>query len=397
MNLKDISPIHPNVHIYRYTIKSYEFLMKLKSIFWDLMMFFKRKKPQNVQRPIQIGPVRESLRLVMHSYIFAWAMTRNALKLMKNLNVLFVYGYEILGALAAARLCRKTGLPLITRFQGTELSQFLKEPDILFSYTANVRALRAPADLVIMANDGTMGDKVLDLVSVPKDRYRFYMNGVVKADVYRPDTDVSEIRKKAKVPNGNVFLLYTGRFFHWKRLDRLLRVFAKAFNAYPKATLVLIGDGPEMNTCKVLAEKLGIKDNVMFLGVMPHSEVMDYLNACDIYLAFYDLSNLSNSMIEACVCGKCIVTTDAGGTGYLLTHQKNALMLNTCDEDKLGEALLSVVADEKLRNKYARAAFERGKELKTWQERMAMEIKDVESVLAKKYHTAGGQYENRQE
>ena len=383
MALKDIPPIHPNVHIYRFTIRSYEFLAKIKKALTSLPCFFKKKEREQTPAAISTGPVRESLGLVIHSYIFAWAMARNARKLLKNLNVAFVYGHEILGALAATQLCRRMKLPLITRFQGTELSRFLGAPDTLFSYTVNVRALRSPADLIIMANDGTLGDKVLDFVGVPKGKYRFYMNGVVKDEVYRPDVDVARIRKKAHVPDENLFLLYMGRLFYWKRIDRLLRVFARAVGEYPKMTLVLIGDGPEKDACEHLRDELGIADNTVFLGAMPHSGVMDYLNACDIYVAFHDLTNLCNPVIEACVCGKCIVTTDVGGTADLLTHNENALMLSTSDEEQLARALLSVITDESLRNKLAKAAFQRGAELKTWEERMNLEVEEVEAVLSK--------------
>jgi glycosyltransferase involved in cell wall biosynthesis len=384
MGLKNIPPIHPNVHVYRFTIKSYEFLMKLKQVFLDLLGLAIGKSHQAMSTTVRVKPVRQSLRLVLHSYIFAWAMARNARRLLKNLNVAFVYGHEILGALAASRLCRKVKLPLITRFQGTELGQFLDDSDVLLSYTANVRALRAPADLVIMANDGTQGDKVLDLVGVPKENYRFYMNGVVKDEVYRPDVDVSQMRKKASIPAENLFLLYKGRFFYWKRIDRLLKVFAKVLVQYPKMTLVFIGDGPEKKACENLVNGLGIMNNVAFLGPLPHFEVMDYLNACDIYVAFHDLTNLCNPIIEACVCGKCIVTRDIGGTDNLLTHNKNALMPDTSDEEKLAQSLLFVATDESLRDKLAKAAFERGAELNTWEERMVMEVAEVESVLAKK-------------
>ena len=384
MALEDISSIHPNIHVYRFNIKSYEFLMKIKRTLSYLLRLLKKKNSRNIPVAIRTKLAEQSLGMVIYSYVFAWAMSRNARKLMENLDVAFVYGHEIFGTLAAARLSRKMKLPLITRFQGTELSQFLEQPDILFSYTVNVRALRTPADLIIMANDGTQGDKVLDFVGVPRDRYRFYMNGVVKDDVYRPNVDIGRFRSKVFVPDGNIFLLYTGRFFYWKRIDRLLRVFAKTLAQYPKITLVLIGDGAEKKPCESLAEKLGVKKNTVFLGSMPHSEVMDYLNACDICVSFHDLTNLCNPLIEACVCGKCIVTTNIGGISDLLTHGKNSIVLDNSDENKLAGALLSVAADGSLRNRYAEAAFQRGIELKTWKERMDMEAAEVELVLAKK-------------
>jgi len=67
-----------------------------------------------------------------------------------------------------------------------------------------------------------------------------------------------------------------------------------------------------MEKVRQLRQALQLEDRVLLLGGLPHREVMDYLNACDVYVAFHDLTNLCNPVIEACVCGKCIVTTAVG-------------------------------------------------------------------------------------
>lgn len=320
----------------------------------------------------------------LHAWVFRRVMAYRAVRLTKKLGgVDFVYGYEVHGTLAAKDAAGKLGVPLITRFQGTELSQFLGEPEKLLSYKTKVEATSTDADLIIMANDGTRGDKVLDFLGVPQEKYRFYLNGVNKNDVYRPDVDVARIRKKAHVLAENLFLLHTGRFFYFKRIDRLLKVFARAFLQYPKATLVLIGDGPEKNACKDLANELGVADNVVFLDSLPHCEVMDYLNACDVYVAFYDLSNLSNSMIESCVCGKCIITTAVGGTTDLLTNGVNAIVIEKHDDiEAITRALVGVLRSPNERARLAEGARKRGSELKTWEERMLIETDEVAKVLA---------------
>jgi glycosyltransferase involved in cell wall biosynthesis len=322
----------------------------------------------------------------LHAQVFRRVMAHRAVKLARELGgVGFIYGYEIHGALAAKDAARKLGVPLVTRFQGTELGQFLKQPEKLLSYKTEVEATKIDADLIIMANDGTFGDKVLDFLGIPKGKYRFYMNGVTRDDVYRPDVDATGIRKKAHVSAKNLFLLHTGRFFYFKRIDRLLKVFAKALLQYPKMTLVLIGDGPEKNACESLASELGIANNVVFLGSLPHSVVMDYLNACDIYAAFYDISNLSNSMIESCVCGKCIVTTAVGGTTDLLTNGVNAVVVEKHnDVEAIAQALVRVLRDPNERTRLAEGARQRSSELKTWEERMLLETDEVAKMLANK-------------
>jgi glycosyltransferase involved in cell wall biosynthesis len=300
-------------------------------------------------------------------------------------NVDFIYGHEILGAVAGEIAAQNLGVPLVTRFQGTDLCFLLKEPDKIRNFKVRVAAMTVDADLVIMANDGTMGNKVLDFLGVPEDRVRFYMNGVVKDEVIRPNVDAAGIRRKLGIADDEVFILHTGRVFRWKRIDRHLEVLHRVHRQTPKFKAVFIGDGPQMEEAKDLQAALGLQDRVTFLGALPHDQVMDYLNACDIYFSCYDLSNLSNSVIESCVCGNCIVTTAIGGTKDLLTDGVNAVVVEKYEDvDAIAAGMLKVLRDPHERRRLAEGALQRGQEIKTWKERMEMEVADVRAVLAKR-------------
>ena len=63
----------------------------------------------------------------------------------------------------AARLLRRRGfrLPLVTRFQGTVMHPALDDRLLYYRRYEEALALKTPADLVIMTDDGTQGDDVL--------------------------------------------------------------------------------------------------------------------------------------------------------------------------------------------------------------------------------------------
>jgi len=381
MVLKDVGPIHQRVHIHRMPLRLVDFAVTVSG-------FLNRLLPWRRRHPRAGGALRMevSRNYFIYSRYFRRVMSRRAVKLARQLGgVDLIYGHEVQGALAGEAAAKALGVPLITRFQGTELSRFLDRPQEILKFKTRVAALRADADLVIMSNDGTQGDKVLDFAGVPRERYRFLMNGVVKDDVYRPGVDAAAIRRKLGIPDGHSFVLYTGRMFPWKRVDRLLRVVRRASEQFDAFTTVIIGDGADMEGSQALARELDLGKRVIFTGAMAHSEVMDYLNACDVYVSFHDLTNLCNPAIEACVCGKCIVSTAAGGTTDLLSDNVNAVVVpDKDDEEAMTAALVEVLRNPQKRAALARGAFERGKSLKTWEERMKQEIAEVEAVLEKK-------------
>lgn len=65
-------------------------------------------------------------------------------------------------------------------------------------------------------------------------------------------------------------LVYCGRLIDRKGVDDSLRMLAAAIAKGAKATLDIIGDGPERSRLVALAQTLNISDNVCFHGAIPY-------------------------------------------------------------------------------------------------------------------------------
>jgi glycosyltransferase involved in cell wall biosynthesis len=314
---------------------------------------------------------------------YSRSLVRGARTLVRQLGgVDMLYGYEIHGALAAHRLRRELNLPVVTRFQGTELVRYLGQPSLMSKTGVFAEALAQPSDLIIMANDGTRGDAVLEALGVPSARVRFWMNGVEKAEVHRGAGSAPDLRRALGVSAIRPLILHAGRLFHWKRVDRHLEVLARVRDRGGDFVAVFVGAGPDQELALELRDRLRLSDRVQFLGAHPHDRVMEYMNACDIYISFYDLSNLSNGVIEACVSGKCIVTTAVGGTSDLLRDGVDAAVVAEHDDpDAIAGALHRVVAEPQERSRLAGGARTRGASLLTWEERMVLELRAVDEAM----------------
>lgn len=90
-----------------------------------------------------------------------------------------VYGYEIYGVPVAKVLSKLWRVPMVLRFQGTSFGVgWVNRRFRKIRAWEHLVGLRIPADLVIMTNDGTQGDRVLKQLGVDMGRVRFWMNGV---------------------------------------------------------------------------------------------------------------------------------------------------------------------------------------------------------------------------
>lgn len=124
---------------------------------------------------------------------------------------------------------------------------------------------------------------------------------------YRPKED---IRQKLGLQNKKV-IFSVGRLDLRKRIDVLIKAFARILPKYKDLYLIIGGRGPDKERLERLTAELGIVNSVKFLGVLPDSKLFDYYAACDVF-AFPSWTTSGITPYEALVVGKKVVwTTEA--------------------------------------------------------------------------------------
>jgi glycosyltransferase involved in cell wall biosynthesis len=113
------------------------------------------------------------------------------------------------------------------------------------------------------------------------------------------------------------------------------------------------------------------------------------MNAADVFVSVSDFSNVSNALLEAMICGKCIVALDTGDTGELIQHDWTGKLIKAESEEeivtKLSKAIIAVLEDDRLMTRLGENARIYAQEhFQTWEERIMMEIKLVEELIGKR-------------
>src|SRR5680860_27562 len=288
-----------------------------------------------------------------------------------------VYGYEIYGVPVAKLLSKLWKVPMLARFQGTSFGVGWQKRRFRFLRAWNhVVGLKIPAHLVLMTNDGTQGDKVLQQLGIDMSKVRFWMNGI---DWHLFD-DMRQFQgaKSLLGLNDKFVLLCTSRLVSWKRVDRSIQALPDVVNEYSTALLVIVGDGPERKRLEHMARELGVREHVRFEGAVPHSAVLKYFAAADIFLSFYEWSNVGNPLLEAMIAGKCIVTLNNGDTGRFVKNGQTGALLEYEELSKLSDVIKELLANENIRDQLgANARKFAEKNFWSWEERMEAEIKEV--------------------
>jgi glycosyltransferase involved in cell wall biosynthesis len=319
--------------------------------------------------------------------LFPRLAARRAETLLASERIDLLYAYEVHGALAAGRLRRRVRLPTVARFQGTVIHPTLSRPLARLRRYEEVQALRLPADLYIMTDDGTQGDEVLARLNpASQGKVRFWRNGL-DLDRLRPPAPEERAAQRGalRIPDGAFVMVTASRLAGWKRIDRALAALPQVLRSTPNALLLIVGDGEERANLERQARALGVADRVRFAGAVAHERVVDYMHAADAFLALADLSNVGNPLLEAIACGLPAVAVDAGDTRSLVRDGDTGRLLASGAPDDVARAAVDLARDAAERRRlgegarrYAEAHFW------TWQARLEAELEEVERLVGER-------------
>jgi L-malate glycosyltransferase len=144
----------------------------------------------------------------------------------------------------------------------------------------------------------------------------------------------------------------------------VLRAFACIQRRYPEARLTIAADGPMRSELEQLACELDLR-HTRFIGRVSFHEMPSLYDHADIYLTASDLDNMPSSITESFASGVLVVTTNAGGIPYILTHEETGLMVRCGDHEALAASAIRLLEDPELAARLARNAAESARRF-TW-------------------------------
>lgn len=135
----------------------------------------------------------------------------------------------------------------------------------------------------------------------------------------------------------------------------ILRAFARIKEQVPEAKLIVAGFGPERESLERLARTLGLSD-VDFRGRLSPEKMIELYDEADIYLNSPNIDNMPTSIIEAFAAGLPVVTTNAGGIPFIVTHEVNGLVVECGDDAAMADASLRLLREQLLGERLASRA-----------------------------------------
>ena len=184
----------------------------------------------------------------------------------------------------------------------------------------------------------------------------------VNVTEYRPATDKESKECVRIAPPNHKTLVHISNFREVKRVPDVVRVFAKVRKQIP-AVLVLAGDGPQRPEAEHEAERLGVMEDVRFLGKI--DAVAELLRAADLYLLPSRSESFGLSALEAMACGVPVLATQVGGLPEVVEDGITGALIPLGDLDAMAQKAIEILTDEVLHESMRTAGLERAKRFDT--------------------------------
>lgn len=184
-----------------------------------------------------------------------------------------------------------------------------------------------------------------------KGRGEVIPNGVdinnFKRRFLRADTD--ELISQLGLAGDEKIIITTSRLVKKNAIDIVIRGLSvlKAAGHGLAVKFLILGSGQEARPLKELAKRLGVLDDVLFVGSVSHDELPKYLAIADVFVRPSRSEGLGNSFIEAMASGVPIIGTPVGGIPDFLIDGKTGYLSKVDDPDDLAEKILKVLSADK--------------------------------------------------
>ncbi len=126
-------------------------------------------------------------------------------------------------------------------------------------------------------------------------------------------------RKNYHISQDRPVLLFVGRVAHEKNIGFLIKTVDRIRNEISDVLFVIAGEGPAQESLELEVKKLGLSENIMFIGYLDrHTELNSCYSAADIFVFSSRTETQGLVLLEAMAQGVPVVSTAELGTRDVL-------------------------------------------------------------------------------
>ena len=260
-------------------------------------------------------------------------------RFMRRRRVAVAHAFDFYANLMLIPAARMTGIPVVIGSQ-RQLGDLLRP----LQYRVQLDMFRF-ADCVVV-NSRVVRDRLMR-DGLPERKIALIANGLPEEAFAPAEPALASLPGSLRV--GMVARMNTRAKNH----ELFLAAAARLVGEFENVEFVLVGDGPLRSELEAGAERLGIRQQVKFLG--DRRDVRAVLASLDISVLPSSSESLSNVIIESMAAGLPVVATRVGGNPELVT-ESTGILVPAHDGEGLANGIARLLRDSAMRKQMGREA-----------------------------------------
>lgn len=155
--------------------------------------------------------------------------------------------------------------------------------------------------------------------------------------------NLKQQRKKLGLPENHFIFGIVATLRSWKGHADLIEAFNKLEQS--DVSLIIVGDGPQMETCRAMASKTKYPKNIYFFG--NQNDVVPYLQAIDSFvLPSYANEGVPQALLQAMAVGVPVITCAIGGIPESIKNYANKTVVATRNPNLLSLSMKEAISQK---------------------------------------------------
>jgi glycosyltransferase involved in cell wall biosynthesis len=170
----------------------------------------------------------------------------------------------------------------------------------------------------------------------------------IELDIFKPQPDVRDVLRHQLGWSDKKILVMTRQLKAVYGVDVFIKALKIIVQQDKDIRAVIIGDGPLENQLKDLSLSLGLGDIAKVTGKLNRRDLVNYLNAADIYVSTSYSDGTSLSLLEAMAVGLPAVVTDLPANLEWIKDGYNGFIASRGSPQSVSDAVLKLVSSDEL-------------------------------------------------
>ena len=165
---------------------------------------------------------------------------------------------------------------------------------------------------------------------------------------FKPRQGDESLKKQFGIHRDEIVIGKVARLFHLKGHKYLFKAISNLLADFPHLKILLIGDGILRHELEREADTLGIKDKVIFAGLVSRDKIPEMIAIMDIVVHCSLREGLARVIPQAMAMEKPVVGFDLDGSREVIEDKVNGFLVKPKDVEDLTNALKKLLSNPSL-------------------------------------------------